>query len=118
MPLAIVLATSSDRNAPTKLSRAARATATRGFSAPVAIDVAMAFAVSWKPLVKSNASAVATTTIRMRSSAIHREGNLGDTLVARAKRRFHRLVTIGRDGARRAELKGRPGVVDGAGTAP
>ena len=28
----------------------------------VAIDVAMALAVSWKPLVKSNASAVAMTT--------------------------------------------------------
>ena len=35
----------------------------RGFSAPVAIDVAIALAVSWKPLVKSNASAVTTTTM-------------------------------------------------------
>ena len=37
------------------------ATATRGAIARVEIDVATAFAVSWKPLVKSNASAVATT---------------------------------------------------------
>jgi len=34
----------------------------RGPSAPVAIDVAIAFAVSWNPLVKSKTSAVATTT--------------------------------------------------------
>ena len=33
----------------------------RGGSARVAIDVAIAFAVSWNPLVKSNASAVPTT---------------------------------------------------------
>ena len=39
----------------------------RGFSAPVAIEVATALAVSWKPLVKSNANAVTmTTTTRIR----------------------------------------------------
>ena len=43
-------------NAPAKFSTAEIITATRGFSAPVAIDVAIALAVSWKPLVKSNAS--------------------------------------------------------------
>ena len=44
-------------------------TAVRGLSAFVAIDVAMALAVSWKPLVKSNANAVTmtTTTISERS---------------------------------------------------
>ena len=44
-------------------------TAVRGLSAFVAIDVALALAVSWKPLVKSNASAVTmtTTTISERS---------------------------------------------------
>ena len=36
-------------------------TATLGLSAPVATDVAIALAESWKPLVKSNASAVTTT---------------------------------------------------------
>ena len=36
-------------------------TAARGDSARVEIDVATALAVSWKPFVKSNASAVATT---------------------------------------------------------
>ena len=66
-PLAIVAATLSDRNAPTRLSTPDSATAMRGGSAPVAIDVAIALPVSWKPLVKSNASAVMTTTVRIRS---------------------------------------------------
>ena len=35
----------------------------RGRSAPLAIEVAIALAVSWKPLVKSNTSAVRTTAI-------------------------------------------------------
>jgi len=52
----------ADRNAPTKLSAPEIATAVRGFSAPVAIDVAIALPVSWKPLVKSKASAVMTTS--------------------------------------------------------
>jgi hypothetical protein len=46
IPSAIVVATSSERNAPTTLSVALRSTAIRGGSAPVAIDVAIAFAVS------------------------------------------------------------------------
>ena len=54
-PLAIVAATASERNAPTRLSTPDRATATRGPSAPVAIEVAIALPVSWKPLVKSKA---------------------------------------------------------------
>src|SRR5262249_45331320 len=67
MSLAIVEATSSDRKAPTKFSTAAGATATRGLSGRVEIEVATTLAVSWKPLVKSNASAVATTMRRMTS---------------------------------------------------
>ena len=63
-------ATASERNAPTKLSTAARATATRGDIARVEIDVATELAVSWNPLVKSNASAVATTIQRTSSSPI------------------------------------------------
>ena len=61
-PLAMVAATARDRNAPTKLSAPEIATAVRGPSAPVAIDVAIALPVSWKPLVKSKASAVMTTS--------------------------------------------------------
>ncbi len=63
-PLAIVAATAVDKKAPTRLSTADSATATLGFSAPLAIEVAMALPVSWKPLVKSNASAVITTMIK------------------------------------------------------
>jgi hypothetical protein len=37
-----------------------------GFSAPVAMDVAIALAVSWKPFVKSNATPATTTRIRTR----------------------------------------------------
>jgi hypothetical protein len=67
IPLAIVAATSSEMNAPTKLSTAARPTARRGDSARVEIDVATALAVSWNPFVKSNESAVATTIQRTTS---------------------------------------------------
>ena len=67
MPLAIVAATSSEMNAPAKFRTAARLTASRGDSARVEIDVATALAVSWKPFVKSNASAVATTIQRTKS---------------------------------------------------
>ena len=60
-----VTATSTDRNAPTRLRTPASSTAVLGFSAPVAIDVAIALPVSWNPLVKSNASAVAISSTRM-----------------------------------------------------
>ena len=57
----MVAATARERNAPTKLSAPEIATAVRGPSAPVAIDVAIALPVSWKPLVKSKHRAVMTT---------------------------------------------------------
>ncbi len=60
-PLAMVAATARERKAPTKLSTPEIATASRGPRAPVAIDVAIALPVSWKPLVKSKARAVMTT---------------------------------------------------------
>ena len=68
IPLATVAATLTERNAPTRLSAAEMATAVKGLSAPVAIEVAMALAVSWKPLVKSKAMAVITTIVRMTRS--------------------------------------------------
>ncbi len=46
-----VAATFWPRNAPTKFITAAMARATRGVSARVDTEVAMAFAASWKPLV-------------------------------------------------------------------
>jgi hypothetical protein len=48
----------------TVLRHADRITATFGFNAPVAIDVAIALAVSWKPFVKSNESPRITTRTR------------------------------------------------------
>src|SRR5688572_16781116 len=57
MPLAIVAATASDRKAPTKLRAAAMITASFGAIARVETDVAIEFAVSWNPLVKSKAIA-------------------------------------------------------------
>src|SRR5918995_4835228 len=97
MPLAIVAATSSDRNVPAKLRTAASPTASRGDSARVEIDVATALAVSWKPLVKSNARAVATTIQRTMSESTWRpqSGVLdGDALedVRHALRRVDRVL--------------------------
>src|SRR3954449_12666096 len=69
MPCEIVAATLMERNAPTKFSRAQSPTATLGRRARVAMDVAIAFAVSWKPLVKSKTTAVATTITRSSSES-------------------------------------------------
>ena len=60
-PPEMVFATSTDRNAPTRFSVPAAMTAVLGLSAPVAMDVAIALAVSWKPFVKSNVNAVTIT---------------------------------------------------------
>src|SRR5882757_2479520 len=60
-PPEIVLATATERKAPTRFRAPASRTATLGRNAPVAIEVAIAFAVSWKPLVKSNTRAVMIT---------------------------------------------------------
>ena len=67
IPVATVAATSSEMNAPTKLRIAAMSTAGRGGSARVETVVAMAFAVSWKPFVKSKKSATATTATSVTS---------------------------------------------------
>src|SRR5215831_7066326 len=79
IPPAIVAATLSEMNAPTKFRIAAIVTATFGRSAPVAIVVAIEFAVSWKPLVKSKLTAVATTIARMMSDE-DTAGTLGRNL--------------------------------------
>jgi hypothetical protein len=67
-PLAIVAATLNDKKAPTRLRTPASTTAMRGGRAPVAIEVAMALPVSWKPLVKSKASATITTSTNVKLS--------------------------------------------------
>src|SRR6185312_4236975 len=61
MPFAIVATTATDTNAPRKFRTAALATATRGLSARVETLVAIEFAVSWNPFVKSKKRAIATT---------------------------------------------------------
>ena len=69
-PLEIVFATSMDRNAPTRLSTPAMSTAVRGFSALVAIEVAMGVGRVVEPLVKSNDHGAVTTT-RRRDGHVH-----------------------------------------------
>src|SRR5438477_4641891 len=54
MPLPTVVATAVPESAPTKFSTPAISTARPGESTRVATTVAMALAVSWKPLMKSN----------------------------------------------------------------
>src|SRR5919197_6007315 len=61
IPFATLFATAVVRNAPARFATAAISTAIRGVTARVPTDVAMAFAVSWKPFVKSKPSAIATT---------------------------------------------------------
>src|SRR5215212_3508655 len=71
-PPEIVFATWTDRKAPATFRHAAIVTAVRGRKAPVAIDVAMALAVSWKPFVKSKTSAVTTTTATISDTSMCR----------------------------------------------
>jgi hypothetical protein len=61
IPFAIVVATLKDGSAPTTFSTAESKTARRGRYALVAIAVPTGFDESWKPFVRSNARAVATT---------------------------------------------------------
>ncbi len=56
-------------NAPMKLKTAAKPSATVGVNARVPTDVAIAFAASWKPFVKSNPTAMTTTTMVAMSAA-------------------------------------------------
>ena len=71
MPSPTVLATAVVTNAPARLATDAISTATRGDSARVETDVATAFAVSWKPFVKSKPSA--TTIVMIRSAVATRQ---------------------------------------------
>src|SRR5260221_11560005 len=64
-PLDIIAAMLIESNAPTKLSTAAIATARRGDSARVETVVAIEFAVSWKPFVKSKNNATMITATRV-----------------------------------------------------
>ena len=61
IPFAIVAATAIETNAPAKLRTAALSDRRARASARVETLVAIEFAVSWKPLVKSKNSATPTT---------------------------------------------------------
>ena len=61
IPVAIVAATSSETNAPRKLRTAALTHGRPRRERAVETLVAIEFAVSWKPFVKSKNSATATT---------------------------------------------------------
>src|SRR5438477_4065396 len=62
IPFPRVDATSVEMSAPSTFATAAMPRAIPGRSARVEMEVAIAFAESWKPLVKSKRRAVATTT--------------------------------------------------------
>src|ERR687886_659647 len=79
IPFPTVFATAVVTNAPARFATAATSTAMRGESARVDTDVATAFAVSWKPFVKSKPSEAATTTTRRTSpptplAVLHHDG--------------------------------------------
>ena len=71
-PEAMVVATATPKNAPTRLVAAARMTACPGVNTLVATTVAMELAVSWKPLMYSNTSAT-QMTVKIRSIAGNQE---------------------------------------------
>ena len=68
MPLPTVPATFVETSDPSKLKTAARANAIRGVNARVDTDVAIAFAASWKPFVKSKPRATTIKTMRPKVS--------------------------------------------------
>src|ERR671930_2438049 len=77
IPCPTVFATAVVTNAPARLATAATKTAARGDSARVETEVATAFAVSWKPFVKSKPSATAiVTTSRVTGSPVLHEDRL------------------------------------------
>src|SRR3954447_7622159 len=112
-PFAIVAATENDRKAPTRFSTPDRATATFGGSAPVAMEVAIALPVSWKPLVKSNASAVITTNARIRSWCTFQ---LSAATLTRS--RISKEQQVNEDGRRVAPAAARPHCTGPAGKSP
>src|SRR5450830_718459 len=82
MSLLIVLATRVSReNAATKLKKAAHATAFFGVRTRVPTTVAMEFAASWKPLMKSKASATNTTKRTKLIGEARGSGGLQDDLL-------------------------------------
>src|SRR5437762_2178806 len=71
MPFPTVAATAVPVNAPTRLRTPAMSTAVPGASTRVATEVAMALAVSWKPLIKSKMRAMATIRTNVRNAGLN-----------------------------------------------
>src|SRR5205085_937342 len=101
IPLPTFFATAVVTKAPARLATAATATASRGDSARVETEVAIAFAVSWKPFVKSNPSATATTMTKRTpftpgASAVLDQDRLEDVggVLAGVHRLFELLVHV------------------------
>src|SRR5947199_4206241 len=70
IPLPTVEATAVPVRAPTTLRTPAISTAVAGASTRVATEVAMALAVSWKPLMKSKTRAMATIRMSVSSAEL------------------------------------------------
>src|SRR5437763_8432739 len=70
IPLPTVEATAVPVRAPTTFRTPAISTAMPGDSTRVATEVAMALAVSWKPLMKSKTRAIATIRMSVRSAGL------------------------------------------------
>src|SRR3954471_13842611 len=101
IPFPTVFATAVVTNAPARFAIAAIRTASRGDSARVETVVATAFAVSWNPFVKSNASATTMTTTSRVSGGLRRspvldEDRLEDVggVLAGVDRLFELLVDV------------------------
>src|SRR3954463_13559038 len=75
IPLPTVFATAVVANAPARFATDAISTAIRGESARVETEVATAFAVSWKPFVKSkiSATAIVMTSSAKASAVLHQD---------------------------------------------
>src|SRR5919202_1819406 len=98
-PLATFFATAVVTNAPARFATAAISTATRGVTARVPTEVAIAFAVSWKPFVKSKPSATTMTTTRRTSfngANVFHDDRLEDVggVLARVDGLLERLVDV------------------------
>src|ERR671931_2454973 len=98
-PLATFFATAVVTKAPARFATAAISTATRGVTARVPTEVAIAFAVSWKPFVKSNPRATTMTMTRSASfngSTVLHDDGLEDVgrVLARVDGLLERLVDV------------------------
>src|SRR5437868_5824074 len=98
-PLATFFATAVVTNAPARFASDAIRTAIRGVTARVPTEVAIAFAVSWKPFVKSKPSATTMTTTSKTSfngSAVLDHDRLEHVrrVLARVDRLLERLVDV------------------------